>query len=216
MPNFFGVGKKDKKSDDCRVLLVGHASVGKTSFLYKLKLGEVVTTIPTLGFNVETFSPPPHHQRSSVSLTMWDVGGQERIRPLWRHYVDESRILCFMVDASKPDEFANGAADFAGLLPVFAESSRPGVDIAILVNKMDLLATDDERSRVLDAAHRAFKVDDLTDAYTNVAVIGISAVGGDFEEFWTFIGRCVAKPTKQRGGPNTNNNTAAAAADADS
>ena len=27
---------------------------GKTTILYKLKLGEIVTTIPTIGFNVET------------------------------------------------------------------------------------------------------------------------------------------------------------------
>ena len=29
-------------------------AAGKTTILYKLRLGEVVTTIPTIGFNVET------------------------------------------------------------------------------------------------------------------------------------------------------------------
>ena len=29
---------------------------GKTTILYKLKLGEVVTTIPTVGFNVEALT----------------------------------------------------------------------------------------------------------------------------------------------------------------
>lgn len=33
---------------------VGLDAAGKTTILYKLKLGEVVTTIPTIGFNVET------------------------------------------------------------------------------------------------------------------------------------------------------------------
>lgn len=42
------LGKKD-----VRILMVGLDAAGKTTILYKLKLGEVVTTIPTIGFNVE-------------------------------------------------------------------------------------------------------------------------------------------------------------------
>ena len=36
---------------------VGLDAAGKTTILYKLKLGEIVTTIPTIGFNVETVRP---------------------------------------------------------------------------------------------------------------------------------------------------------------
>jgi len=36
-----------------RILLLGLDAAGKTTILYKLKLGDVVTTIPTIGFNVE-------------------------------------------------------------------------------------------------------------------------------------------------------------------
>ena len=39
---------------DTRILILGLDAAGKTTILYKLKLGEVVTTIPTVGFNVET------------------------------------------------------------------------------------------------------------------------------------------------------------------
>jgi len=42
-------GKKEM-----RILMVGLDAAGKTTILYKLKLGEIVTTIPTIGFNVET------------------------------------------------------------------------------------------------------------------------------------------------------------------
>lgn len=54
---------------------------GKTTILYKIKLNENVSTIPTIGFNVETVSPA-----KGISFTVWDVGGQDKIRPLWRHY----------------------------------------------------------------------------------------------------------------------------------
>ena len=32
-----------------------------------------------LGFNVETV------EYKNISFTVWDVGGQDKIRPLWRH-----------------------------------------------------------------------------------------------------------------------------------
>jgi ADP-ribosylation factor protein 1 len=41
-------------SRDMRILMIGLDAAGKTTVLYKLKLGEIVTTIPTIGFNVET------------------------------------------------------------------------------------------------------------------------------------------------------------------
>jgi len=55
-------------------------NAGKSTILYKLQLGEVVVTIPTIGFNVETV------RFGRNSFTMWDVGGQDKIRPLWRYY----------------------------------------------------------------------------------------------------------------------------------
>lgn len=51
-----------------------------TAILYKLKLNQDVTTIPTVGFNVETVT------YKNVKFNVWDVGGQDKIRPLWRHY----------------------------------------------------------------------------------------------------------------------------------
>jgi ADP-ribosylation factor protein 1 len=39
---------------EMRILMLGDNNSGKTTILYKLKLGEIITTIPTIGFNVET------------------------------------------------------------------------------------------------------------------------------------------------------------------
>lgn len=50
---------------------VGLDAAGKTTILYKLKLGEIVTTIPTIGFNVETV------EYKNICFTVWDVGGQD-------------------------------------------------------------------------------------------------------------------------------------------
>ncbi len=54
--------------------------IRSVAILYKLKLNSDVTTIPTVGFNVETVT------YKNVKFNVWDVGGQDKIRPLWRHY----------------------------------------------------------------------------------------------------------------------------------
>ena len=41
--------KKLLSKKEMRILMVGLDAAGKTTILYKLKLGEIVTTIPTLG-----------------------------------------------------------------------------------------------------------------------------------------------------------------------
>merc|ERR1711877_103299 len=74
-----------------RIIMLGLDNAGKTTVLYKLKLGEVVTTIPTIGFNVETV------ECKNISFTVWDVGGQTKIRPLWRHYFQNTQGLIFVV-----------------------------------------------------------------------------------------------------------------------
>ena len=77
-------------SSPCRISMLGLDNAGKTTVLYKLKLGEVVTTIPTIGFNVETV------EYKNISFTVWDVGGQDKIRPLWRHYFQVDMMFYFI------------------------------------------------------------------------------------------------------------------------
>ena len=86
---------------------VGLDAAGKTTILYKLKLGEIVTTIPTIGFNVETV------EYKNISFTVWDVGGQDKIRPLWRHYFQNTQGLIFVVDSNDRERIDgdNGAKD---------------------------------------------------------------------------------------------------------
>jgi len=40
-----------------------------------------------LGFNVETV------EYKNISFTVWDVGGQDKIRPLWRHYFQNTQVI---------------------------------------------------------------------------------------------------------------------------
>jgi len=118
------IGKKEM-----RILMVGLDAAGKTTILYKLKLGEIVTTIPTIGFNVETV------EYKNISFTVWDVGGQDKIRPLWRHYFQNTQGLIFVVD-SNDRERASEARD--ELMRMLNEDELRDALVLIFANKQDL------------------------------------------------------------------------------
>ncbi|OII71918.1 ARF1 2 like small GTPase [Cryptosporidium ubiquitum] len=112
-----------------RILMVGLDAAGKTTILYKLKLGEVVTTIPTIGFNVETV------EYKNISFTVWDVGGQDKIRPLWRHYYTNTDGIIFVVD-SNDRERINDSRD--ELMRMLGEDELRDATLLVLANKQDL------------------------------------------------------------------------------
>ena len=98
MGGFFGKAIKSVPNigspKEMRILMVGLDNAGKTTILYKLKLGEVVTTIPTIAFGVETV------EYKNISFTVWDLRGQDKIRPLWRHYYQSTQGIVFVVDSN--------------------------------------------------------------------------------------------------------------------
>jgi len=112
-----------------RILMVGLDAAGKTTILYKLKIGQVLTTIPTIGFNVETV------QYKNISFTVWDVGGQDKIRPLWRHYYAGSNGLIFVIDSSDRDRIDDAHAELSRILE---EEDMRDAAVLVYANKQDL------------------------------------------------------------------------------
>ena len=49
----------------------------------------------------------------NLTMMIWDVGGQDKIRPLWRHYYDNTDALIYVVDSNDPQRLAEarGADD---------------------------------------------------------------------------------------------------------
>eukprot|EP01065_Artemidia_motanka_P008566 TRINITY_DN1431_c0_g1_i2.p2 TRINITY_DN1431_c0_g1~~TRINITY_DN1431_c0_g1_i2.p2 ORF type:complete len:183 (+),score=90.47 TRINITY_DN1431_c0_g1_i2:131-679(+) len=124
LSGFFG--KKD-----VRLLMVGLDAAGKTTVLYKLKLNEAVTTIPTIGFNLETV------QYRNINFTMWDVGGQDKLRPLWRHYFEGSDGVIFVVDSNDRDRVSMAKEELQKLM---SDSVLKDAALLVLANKQDLPA----------------------------------------------------------------------------
>ncbi|PPQ68195.1 hypothetical protein CVT25_015027 [Psilocybe cyanescens] len=114
---------------EMRLLMLGLDAAGKTTILYKLKLNQSVTTIPTVGFNVETVT------YKNVKFNVWDVGGQDKIRPLWRHYYTGTQGLVFVVDSQDRERIDEAKQELHRIL-----SDREMKECLLLVfaNKQDL------------------------------------------------------------------------------
>ncbi|KAK9667122.1 hypothetical protein RND81_14G234500 [Saponaria officinalis] len=112
-----------------KILMLGLDASGKTTILYKLKLGEVVHTLPTIGFNVETV------EYKNVSFAVWDIGGQEKIRALWRHYFQNTQGLIFVVDSSDRARIIEARNQLHQILD---QNELRNAAVLIFANKQDL------------------------------------------------------------------------------
>lgn len=117
------------KPREWRILMVGLDSAGKTTILFKLKLGEVITTVPTIGFNVETL------EFRGALFTVWDVGGQDRIRALWKHYYANTDGIVYVLDSADKERVELAAEELRLML---GESELTGVACLVYANKQDL------------------------------------------------------------------------------
>ncbi len=116
------------------VVVIGLDSAGKTSLLYRLKLKEFVETIPTKGFNTEKIKVPVGNGRA-ITLQVWDVGGQEKLRPLWKSYTRRTDGMVFVVDSTEVERMEEAKVE---LHKITRTSENQGVPVLVLANKQDL------------------------------------------------------------------------------
>ncbi|CAJ1452543.1 unnamed protein product [Effrenium voratum] len=114
---------------EMRILMVGLDDAGKTTILYKVKLGEVATTIPTTDFYVDSA------KCNNLSFTVWDVGGQDKIRPLWRNYYQGTNGLIFVVDSNDRDRIEDARGELNKMLN---EDEMRDAVLLVFANKQDL------------------------------------------------------------------------------
>mmetsp|Transcript_30884 Transcript_30884/g.72072 ORF Transcript_30884/g.72072 Transcript_30884/m.72072 type:complete len:193 (-) Transcript_30884:154-732(-) len=126
------------RKDEIKVVMMGLDAAGKTSIAYRLKMGEGVITSPAAGFNI-----PSYHyfnvetiEHKGVSITLWDICGQEKMRESWRHFCEGARGIIFVVDGSDRDRLEIAREELHRLLA----DSNVMKDAAVLVyvSKRDL------------------------------------------------------------------------------
>jgi small GTP-binding protein len=143
-----------------------------------LKFGEQVTTIPTIGFNVETI------EHKGFNLNVWDIGGQDRIRNLWRHYFHNTQGLIFVIDSNDTNRIDESREILFRLLD--EDELRDSV-LLIYANKQDL----PKAIKLLDLADR-LRINSITNRAWHVQ--GTCATTGDgLYEGLDWLGREISK-----------------------
>ena len=104
-------------------------NAGKTTILYRLSLGQLVKTTPTIGSNVEELT------YNNVKFQAWDLGGQESNRSLWDVYYMSTDAIVYVIDSQDDEYFEESKAQFHKLLvhPILKNAT-----ILIFANKQDL------------------------------------------------------------------------------
>ena len=114
---------------DVRVVMVGLDAAGKTTIGGALARGETLTTIPTIGFTVESV------EYKNLKLTMWDVGGQARLRSLWHHYYQGCDCIIYVVDSADRQRVDEAAAELSHALN---NDHLRNATLLVYANKQDL------------------------------------------------------------------------------
>ena len=82
---------------DAGILMIELDAAGQTAILFKLKLGEIVTTITTIGRKVETV------ECKNLCFAMRSAGGQDKIQPRRRQYFRRVHGLVYAADSHDRD-----------------------------------------------------------------------------------------------------------------
>ncbi|CAG2178665.1 unnamed protein product [Oppiella nova] len=104
-----------------RILMLGLDAAGKTS--------RSLPPIRTVGFNVETVT------YKNVEFSIWDAGGEDRIRSLWKHYYTGTQGLIFVVNSADRDRIDQARQEFHKIVN---DPQMREVIILVLANKQDL------------------------------------------------------------------------------
>ncbi|KAK8926401.1 hypothetical protein KSP39_PZI018992 [Platanthera zijinensis] len=116
-------------SKEMKVVMLGLDDAGKTTILYKLHLGEVISTIPTIGYNVEKV------KYKNVIFTVWDVPGQFKMRNMLRHYFNNTDGLIYVVDSSDRKRIGQAKEE---LQAIISDSFMLNSIILVFANKQDM------------------------------------------------------------------------------
>lgn len=107
---------------------------GKTTVLYRLQFNEFVNTVPTKGFNTEKIKVTLGNSKT-VTFHFWDVGGQEKLRPLWKSYTRCTDGIVFVVDSVDVERMEEAKTELHKITRI---SENQGVPVLIVANKQDL------------------------------------------------------------------------------
>lgn len=135
MGNTYETVKRKIFNTPARVILVGQYGAGRTTALFKLKYGEAVGTITTIGFNTEEI------ELGGCKMQLWDFSGNIHMRRLWQHYFDDCEGVAFFIDLSHTDEdYYDSSRTLLDAILKFKQVQQ--VPLLVVGNKKDIAVVD--------------------------------------------------------------------------
>lgn len=161
-----------KDTSNKRILVLGLDGAGKTSVLHRIltKPEEEpdFKTTPTIGFNVEQILLGA---TKKINYTLWDVGGQDKIRNLWRHYFSGVSGLIFVIDSSDTERISEAGEE---LLKVVNNPEMKSVPFIILANKQD-----EKKALKIEEIKKKIELDKISNFRRKWDILPCSAVNGE-------------------------------------
>ncbi|CAC5409368.1 ARL4 [Mytilus coruscus] len=121
-------------SSAVQLTMIGLDQSGKTTLLYRLKYDQYTNTTPTIGFNCEKVKCETGTAKGTT-FTIWDIGGADKTRPLWRAYIRSSEGIIFVVDSVDKERIEEAKLELTKLIRC---SDNPGLPILVIANKQDM------------------------------------------------------------------------------
>ncbi|PAA60725.1 hypothetical protein BOX15_Mlig020388g1 [Macrostomum lignano] len=126
--------------EEMELTLVGLQNSGKTTFVNVIASGQFTEDmIPTVGFNMRKIT------KGSVTIKLWDIGGQPRFRSMWERYCRGVNAIVYMVDAADADKLEAARNELHNLLD---KPQLQGIPVLVLGNKRDLQGSLNERQLI--------------------------------------------------------------------
>jgi small GTP-binding protein len=117
-----------RSRNNFKIIILGIQNAGKTTILYRLSIGQLIKTTPTIGSNVEEIA------YNNIKLQAWDLGGQESTRSLWSVYYVNTDAIIYVID-THDDNYDDSKTQFYKLLET---DELKNAVILIYANKQDL------------------------------------------------------------------------------
>ena len=118
-----------KSRNNFKIIILGMQNAGKTTILYRLSLGQLVKTTPTIGSNVEELT------YNNVKFQAWDLGGQESTRSVWDVYYMNTDAIVYVIDSIDDEYYEESKTQFHKMLN---NPALKNATILIFANKQDL------------------------------------------------------------------------------
>ncbi|OAW00232.1 arf/Sar family, other [Puccinia triticina 1-1 BBBD Race 1] len=117
-------------STELEITIIGLQNSGKTSLVNVIMSGQFSDAmVPTVGFNMRKYT------KGSVTIKLWDIGGQPRFRSMWERYCRGVTAIVFVVDSSDPKAIESSKIELQSLI---TKPELSGIPLLVLGNKNDL------------------------------------------------------------------------------